>query len=57
MSIFVLQESKIFLDIVSKDEHVRVLASNGKKLLTIEIPYFIIEVLGFTDVTFMRRTE
>ena len=55
--VFILQEGKIFLDIVSEDEHVWVLASNGKQLLTIEIPYFIVEVLGDTEVTFMRRTE
>ena len=57
MPIFVLQESKIFLNIISKDENVWMFSSDGEKFFSIKVPNFIIIVLDRLKGTFMRKTE
>lgn len=45
-SVFILQKCKIFLNVVSEDHDIRVLATDGEEFLSIKIPYFIIVVLS-----------
>ena len=57
MTIFVLQESKIFLNIISENKNIRMFSSNCKKFFSIKVPNFIIVVLYTLKSTFIRSTE
>jgi hypothetical protein len=55
--ILILEEGQVFLDVVSKDQDVRVFSSDGHQFLAVEIPDFVIEVLGGGRSTFILSTE
>jgi hypothetical protein len=57
VAVLVLQKGKVFLDVISEDQDVRVLASESQQFLAVEVPNFIVVVLSGRGVTFMRRTE